>query len=149
MIRLTGDCPLVAWLCYALNGWTCQMKRKIFFCWKRKVAEIWNLNQELYNSLCCEHLDMIKSRFSSLFNVIYNNACHNHCILMKENMHVVLTRIVCENLENSLYLWNKKQLLMSKLSFNLCSTAELAHSFWILDIGSICDSFQDIYVHPW
>ena len=63
---------------------------------------------------------------------------------MKENMHVVLMRIVCENLENSLYLWNKKQLLMSKLSFNLWSTAELAHSFWILDNGSICASFQGI-----
>ena len=53
-------------------------EKENIFCWKRKVVDNWNLNQELYNSLCCEHLDMIKSRFSSLFNVIYNNACHNH-----------------------------------------------------------------------
>ena len=147
MIRLTGDCPLVAWLCYALNGWTCQMKRKIFFCWKRKVAEIWIKSCTiLYVVNIWIWLNLGSAHYSMWFTTMHVTII---CNLMKENMHVVLMRIVCENLENSLYLWNKKQLLMSKLSFNFWLTVELAHSFWILDIGSICASFQDKYVHPW
>ena len=124
-------------------------KGKYFFVEKERLlkSEIWIKSCTiLYVVNIWIWLNLGSAHYSMWFTTMHVTII---CFLMKENMHVVLTRIVCENLENSLYLWNKKQLLMSKLSFNLCSTAELAHSFWILDIGSICDSFQDIYVHPW